>query len=439
VATLEFDEVSKVFDNGVHAVRQLSLTVADGEFVVLVGPSGCGKTTALRMLAGLERITAGEIRIGGVRVNEVQPRDRDVAMVFQNYALYPHLSVYDNIGFGLRMRHTPKPERRARIERAAAILGLTDQLNRKPSQLSGGQRQRVAMGRAIVREPQAFLMDEPLSNLDARLRVQMRTEIARIQHDLGVTTVYVTHDQVEAMTMADRVAVLRGGELQQLDTPQRVYAEPANLFVASFIGSPAMNLVEAQLRHADGGLECHIGEYTLHLPPSFLAERPALANAIGKTVAAGIRPEAITVAQQDATGLRGRVVVSEELGSEVLAHIEIEATPVVREEILEGIADEPLTGTAAATAGHRVSRTTVVARLPADAAVERDTTLPLTIDPNKIHFFDLNDGRALRAGVTRDSSLGSEPVAENPLPNSSLPPGVGDHEADPVTRSPAGP
>ena len=282
MATLEFDEVSKVFDNGVHAVRDLSLTVADGEFVVLVGPSGCGKTTALRMLAGLERITAGEIRIGGVRVNDVQPRDRDVAMVFQNYALYPHMSVYDNIGFGLRVRHIPKPERRARIERAAAILGLTEQLNRKPSQLSGGQRQRVAMGRAIVREPRAFLMDEPLSNLDARLRVQMRTEIARIQHELGVTTVYVTHDQVEAMTMADRVAVLRGGVLQQLDTPQRVYAEPANLFVATFIGSPAMNVVEAQLRQGDGGLECRIGDLR---PPAARRhpDRAARARPRGRT------------------------------------------------------------------------------------------------------------------------------------------------------------
>jgi multiple sugar transport system ATP-binding protein len=347
MATLEFEEVSKVFDNGVHAVRDLNLTVVDGEFVVLVGPSGCGKTTALRMLAGLERITAGEIRIGGVRVNDVQSRDRDVAMVFQNYALYPHMSVYDNIGFGLRVRHIPKPQRRARIERAAAILGLSGHLDRKPAQLSGGQRQRVAMGRAIVREPQAFLMDEPLSNLDARLRVQMRTEIARIQHELGVTTVYVTHDQVEAMTMADRVAVLRGGVLQQFDTPQRVYAEPANLFVATFIGSPAMNVVEARLERGDGGIQCRIGAQALPLPVGILTERPALANAIGRTVAAGIRPEAIAVATGGDSLLHGSVVVSEELGSEVIAHIEIEATPVIREEILEEFADEPPTGTAA--------------------------------------------------------------------------------------------
>ena len=229
MASLEFDEVRKTYDGDVWAVRDLTLTVNHGEFVVLVGPSGCGKTTALRMLAGLEQITSGEIRIGGVRINDVSPRDRDIAMVFQNYALYPHMSVYDNIGYGLKVRRMPRAERRVRIEQAASMLGLTTELKRKPSQLSGGQRQRVAMGRAIVRRPEAFLMDEPLSNLDARLRVQMRTEIARIQRELGVTTVYVTHDQVEAMTMADRVAVLRGGELQQFDTPQQVYANPANL------------------------------------------------------------------------------------------------------------------------------------------------------------------------------------------------------------------
>ena len=248
MASLEFDEVSKKFGSDVWAVRDLTLAVNDGEFVVLVGPSGCGKTTALRMLAGLEKISSGEIRIAGVRVNEVQPRDRDIAMVFQNYALYPHLSVYDNIGYGLRVRRLPKAERSARVEEAAAMLGLTDELKRKPSQLSGGQRQRVAMGRAIVRRPEAFLMDEPLSNLDARLRVQMRTEIARIQRELCVTTIYVTHDQVEAMTMADRVAVLRQGQLQQFDTPQQIYTNPVNLFVGVFIGSPALNVVEGRLR-----------------------------------------------------------------------------------------------------------------------------------------------------------------------------------------------
>ena len=355
MASLEFDDVSKIFGTSVWAVRDLTLTVRDGEFVVLVGPSGCGKTTALRMLAGLEQITAGEIRIGGVRVNDVPPRDRDIAMVFQNYALYPHMNVYDNIGYGLKVRRVPKAERRARIEHAAAILGLTEQLKRKPSQLSGGQRQRVAMGRAIVRQPQAFLMDEPLSNLDARLRVQMRTEIARLQRELGVTTVYVTHDQVEAMTMADRVAVLRGGVLQQLDTPQRVYADPANLFVATFIGSPAMNVVEGELSRGDGGIECRIGSYPVPIPDRVLADQPALARAIGRTLAVGIRPEAISVSPSDQDGLRGTVVVSEELGSEIISHIEVEATPARGEGVLEGLTDDAA-GTASGTGGRTRAR-----------------------------------------------------------------------------------
>ena len=272
MASLEFDEVSKTYGSDVWAVRELTLAVNNGEFVVLVGPSGCGKTTALRMLAGLEPISAGEIRIGGVRVNDTPSRDRDIAMVFQNYALYPHLSVYDNIGYGLKVRRVPKAERRARVEEAAGMLGLTDELKRRPSQLSGGQRQRVAMGRAIVRRPEAFLMDEPLSNLDARLRVQMRTEIARIQRELGVTTIYVTHDQVEAMTMADRVAVLRRGELQQFETPQRVYSNPANLFVGVFIGSPAMNVVEGRLSQGESGIECHVGDYHIAIPDQIIAD-----------------------------------------------------------------------------------------------------------------------------------------------------------------------
>jgi ABC-type sugar transport system ATPase subunit len=396
LAKIEFDHVSKVFDKDVWAVLDLELSIVDGEFVVLVGPSGCGKTTALRMLAGLEHISEGEIRIGGRRVNEVPPRDRDIAMVFQNYALYPHLDVSENIGFGLRVRHVPKPERQVRIERAAGILGLRDHLKRKPSQLSGGQRQRVAMGRAIVREPKAFLMDEPLSNLDARLRVQMRTEIARIQRDLGVTTIYVTHDQVEAMTMADRVAVLRRGVLQQLDTPQRVYAEPANLFVATFIGSPAMNVVEGRLERHDGTTECRIGSYVLQLPQEVLARRPALARATGRPVAVGIRPEALVTAAGDEDGLRSTVVVSEALGAEVLAHVEIDATPVVREEILEGLADTTADAHGV-IAENEVGKTTIVARLPAEAVVHRGDVLTLAVDPHKVHFFDLDEGRALRS------------------------------------------
>ncbi len=388
MAVLEFDRVSKSYDGKAFAVRELDLTIGDGEFVVLVGPSGCGKTTALRMLAGLEQITEGEIRIGGVRVNDEPPRERDIAMVFQNYALYPHMDVADNIGFGLRVRRVPREERRERIEHAAGILGILDELGRKPSQLSGGQRQRVAMGRAIVRQPKAFLMDEPLSNLDARLRVQMRTEIARIQRELGVTTVYVTHDQVEAMTMADRVAVMRRGILQQVDTSQRVYAEPANLFVATFIGSPAMNVVEGRLERRDGGVECRIGAFALPLPQSIL---PALAPAIDRTVAVGIRPEAIAAAEGDATGIPGTVVVAEALGSEVLAHVEIAATPVLRDEVREGLSDQ-----LAAVADREDGVTTVVARLPGDTGIRRGDVVALSVQAEKLHFFDLDDGRALR-------------------------------------------
>jgi len=402
VASLEFVGVSKTYGKSVDAVRDLSLTVDDGEFVVLVGPSGCGKTTALRMLAGLEEITAGEIRIGGTRVNDVPPRDRDIAMVFQNYALYPHMTVYDNIAYGLRVRHVPKTERRARVEHAATLLGLTGELQRKPSQLSGGQRQRVAMGRAIVRRPEAFLMDEPLSNLDARLRVQMRTEIARLQRELGVTTVYVTHDQVEAMTMADRVAVLRGGVLQQFDTPQRVYANPVNLFVAIFIGSPAMNVVEGELSRGDAGVVCRIGSHSIALPDRLLAAEPALARAIGRTVAVGIRPEAISVATgDDKDALHGTVVVSEELGSEVVAHIEIEATPVSDEAIVEGLTDDVAAGMAPRASSGGAGKTVIVARLDAESHVPRGTSLSLRFDTKKLHFFDRDDGSTLRAAPSQ--------------------------------------
>ncbi len=394
MASLEFDDVTKTFGDGVYAVRGLTLTVDHGEFVVLVGPSGCGKTTALRMLAGLEQITSGEIRIGGERVNEVSPRDRDIAMVFQNYALYPHLSVYDNIGYGLRVRRVPKEERRARIEEAVEMLGLTDELKRKPSQLSGGQRQRVAMGRAIVRRPQAFLMDEPLSNLDARLRVQMRTEIARIQRELGVTTVYVTHDQVEAMTMADRVAVLRGGELQQFDTPQRVYANPANLFVAVFIGSPAMNLFEGELSRSGDGIECRIGSYRIPMPGGILTAEPALSRSVGQRVAVGIRPETISIVPDEEAGLHGTVVVTEELGSEVISHIEIEANPISDKTVVEEVIQDVSVATSP-PAGQR-GTATIVARLPPETAVTRGMPVTLKAEANKLHFFDLETGETLR-------------------------------------------
>jgi multiple sugar transport system ATP-binding protein len=397
MASLEFDEVSKTYGSDVWAVRELTLAVNNGEFVVLVGPSGCGKTTALRLLAGLEPISAGEIRIGGVRVNDTPSRDRDIAMVFQNYALYPHLSVYDNIGYGLKVRHVPKAERRARVEEAAGMLGLTDELKRRPSQLSGGQRQRVAMGRAIVRRPEAFLMDEPLSNLDARLRVQMRTEIARIQRELGVTTIYVTHDQVEAMTMADRVAVLRRGELQQFETPQRVYSNPTNLFVGVFIGSPAMNVVEGRLRQGESGIECHVGDYRIAIPDQIIAAEPALVQSVGRTVAVGIRPEAISVVPGGQDGLRGAVVVSEELGSEVISHVEVSATSVRDEAIVEGLPEGTPAGAAPAAGGDRKGKAVIVARLPPEAGFRRGTSVSLVFDPKKLHFFDLGDGRTLRA------------------------------------------
>jgi multiple sugar transport system ATP-binding protein len=396
LAAIEFEGVGKAYDAGTWAVRDLSLTIDDGEFVVLVGPSGCGKTTALRMLAGLEQITEGSICIGHERVNDLDPRDRDIAMVFQNYALYPHMDVAGNIGFGLRMRHVPKGERRRRVEHAAHILGLTDHLKRKPGQLSGGQRQRVAMGRAIVREPRAFLMDEPLSNLDARLRVQMRSEIARIQHELGVTTVYVTHDQVEAMTMADRVAVLRRGSLQQLDAPQRLYERPANLFVASFIGTPAMNLVEGSLDRSGDGLELRVGPHPIGISSETLRARPAVAAHAGGRVIVGIRPEVLRIgAAGDPSTLSGIVTVVEALGAELLVHLEIPATPVTRDEVLEGLADVEEADVVAGLGRAESGKATIVARLPPDVQVRVGQQLALVVDATKLHYFDLDDGMAI--------------------------------------------
>src|SRR2546421_9088972 len=291
MAQVGFDRVSKIYPDGTRAVNDMNLEIQDGEFMVLVGPSGCGKTTALRMVAGLEEISEGVLRIGERVVNHVPSRDRDIAMVFQSYALYPHLSVYENIAFGLRLKKMSKEEIDKRVQQAAKLLGLEDYLKRKPRALSGGQRQRVAMGRAIVREPQAFLMDEPLSNLDAKLRVQMRAEIARLQSDLGVTTVYVTHDQVEAMTMGDRVAVMRKGELQQVDEPQTLYDRPVNLFVGGFIGSPSMNMLDATVESSNGGLAAKVGNQTIALGSETLSQRPALKDFEGKRVILGIRPE----------------------------------------------------------------------------------------------------------------------------------------------------
>src|SRR3954468_21537052 len=293
MAEIYFEQVTKVYPDGTEAVSAVDMEIDDGALMVLVGPSGCGKTTLLRMIAGLEEITKGEIRIGDRVINDVEPKNRDLAMVFQNYALYPHMTCYDNMAFGLKLRRMPKKEIDRRVRQTAQTLGLTEQLKKKPRSLSGGQRQRVAMGRAIVREPEAFLMDEPLSNLDAKLRVQMRTEISRIQRDLGVTMIYVTHDQTEAMTMGDRVAVMNRGVLQQVAAPQDMYDNPANLFVAGFIGSPAMNMVNAEIVRGDGGAQVVFGGMSLAVPDGVMDARPKLADYVGKRVVVGIRPEDI--------------------------------------------------------------------------------------------------------------------------------------------------
>ena len=398
MADVQLVHLSKVYDNGVVAVNDLNLEIGEGEFVVLVGPSGCGKTTALRMVAGLEEISDGEIRIGGRVVNDLPPRERDIAMVFQNYALYPHKTVYENLAFGLRMRKVPKDEQKRRVQEIARVLGLADMLKRRPAQLSGGQRQRVAMGRAIVREPKAFLMDEPLSNLDAKLRVQMRAEIARIQQALRVTTVYVTHDQVEAMTMGNRVAVMRDGLLQQVDTPQRLYDAPVNLFVASFVGSPAMNLVEASLELDDGKLVCRIGDTVLELPSDLTAERPSLANYAGRRVAVGIRPEDVReAAGWDGARLRGRILLVESLGSEQLVHIEITAAPLERSDLVDTAAQLPGPSLGVDDSERSVA---LLGRFDRHLLLASGEAVEVAIDPRLLHFFDLETGAAIsRVGV----------------------------------------
>jgi multiple sugar transport system ATP-binding protein len=400
MAEVIFDKVEKIYDNDVHAVHDLSLEIPDGEFVVLVGPSGCGKTTALRMVAGLEEISDGTVAIGGRVVNDLTPKERDIAMVFQNYALYPHLTVADNIGFGLRLRKMPKSEVNERVSWAAKLLGLTPYLQRRPKELSGGQRQRVAMGRAIVRRPQVFLMDEPLSNLDAKLRVQMRAEIAKIQHEVGVTTIYVTHDQVEAMTMGDRVAVMRKGELQQMADPQKLYDSPKNLFVASFIGSPAMNIVEADVVRGNQGLAVRIGDQELPVPEEVTRRRPALSGYAGRKLALGIRPEHLedaSLARNGGARLRGRVLITEALGSEILAHVEMKGAPVVTEDVVEGaVVDEQEQEIAAdlLDSGDR-NRTTFVGRLDTASSVKPDMEIELVVDTQKLQFFDLETGHAI--------------------------------------------
>jgi multiple sugar transport system ATP-binding protein len=363
--------VTKVFPGGATAVDRVDLEIADGELLVLVGPSGSGKTTVLRLTAGLEEVTDGEIRIGGRVVNDVHPMDRDIAMVFQSYALYPHMTVAENIGFGLKLRGLKKREVAERVERTAGTLGLSELLKRKPAQLSGGQRQRVAMGRAIVRDPAAFLMDEPLSNLDAKLRVQMRAEIQRLQHELGTTTMYVTHDQVEAMTMGDRVAVMRDGRLVQVDTPQVLYDRPADLFVAGFIGSPAMNFVRASIEASNGSLFASFGSNTLELP-----ER-ALPGALDRKrdVIIGLRPEHLELSLNGSDGkavLRAPVTLAEPVGAQVIVHLDLETLAVAGQD------------------------GDFCACLDARRTCSRGETLTLAVDPATLHFFDPETETALR-------------------------------------------
>ena len=400
MAEIVLDHVSKVYGTeGPSAVSDLSLDIQDGEFIVLVGPSGCGKTTALRMVAGLESITDGTISIDDRVVNTVPPKERDIAMVFQNYALYPHMTVYDNMAFGLKLRKLSKEEIDRRVRNAAEILGLDDFLDRKPKALSGGQRQRVAMGRAIVREPKAFLMDEPLSNLDAKLRVQMRSEIARIQHDLNVTTLYVTHDQVEAMTMGDRVAVIRKGVLQQVDAPQYLYDHPSNLFVAGFIGSPSMNMVEADLSRSNGALAVEFGDFTLEVPASVLSARPALKGYEGKPVVVGIRPEDMEDASLVADAPAGRrvrsqVILREALGADVLVHFGVNARPAMTEDTKELAKDVGTDVLEAVERGAERGEWIFLARLNPRTSAEKGKP----IDSERMHFFDPESGAGIYGG-----------------------------------------
>jgi multiple sugar transport system ATP-binding protein len=404
VAEVVLAGVGKVYPDGTRAVGDLNLNIADGEFLVLVGPSGCGKTTALRMVAGLEEISEGRVSVGGRVVNRVPARDRDVAMVFQSYALYPHLSVRQNIGFGLTLRKLKKDVIRKRVDAAAKTLGLEDHLERRPRNLSGGQRQRVAMGRAIVREPQAFLMDEPLSNLDAKLRVQMRSEIARIQRDLGVTTIYVTHDQTEAMTLGDRVAVMKKGELQQVAAPQELYDRPANLFVAGFIGSPAMNLLQGDLSGTEDDLRLSIGGQELRVGAGVLEKRPALRDYIGRSVVVGIRPEDMEDAKlseaAEGTRLTSTAELVEAMGSDVLVHFGVEAATVVTEDTRELARDAGTDVLGTLETPHTI----VVARFSPRTQVKVGDSIDVHVDTTRLHFFDLETSQSIWASEPAESA-----------------------------------
>jgi multiple sugar transport system ATP-binding protein len=392
MAEIAYESVTKVYDDGTHAVDDLDLTIEDGELMVVVGPSGCGKTTALRMLAGLEEISDGEIRIGDRVVNELTPKERDIAMVFQNYALYPHMSVEQNLAFGLKLRKLPKAEVKERVGRAADTLEIRDLLDKKPRALSGGQRQRVAMGRAIVREPEAFLMDEPLSNLDAKLRVQLRAELRQLQRRVAVTTLYVTHDQVEAMTLGDRVAVMRDGRLQQVDTPQTLYDNPVNQFVAGFIGSPSINLVEAELERDGAGLWVRFGEHRLPVDAQLAQRHSGLERYIDKQILLGIRPEnfedaALEPDTPPEKRLKSTCDLTEPLGSEVLVHFSVSAATILTEAAqAEGIERDVTT---------EEGKSRLVARVSPRTRIAEGQSIELAVDTSRLYFFDPETAAAI--------------------------------------------
>ncbi len=393
MADVVLEDVNKEYDNGFRAVTDLNLEINEAEFLVMVGPSGCGKSTTLRMIAGLEDISSGTLKIGERVVNELPPKDRDIAMVFQNYALYPHMSVFDNIAFSLKLARRPRAEIKERVGEVARILELESQLDKRPAHLSGGQRQRVAMGRAIVRRPRVFLLDEPLSNLDAKLRVQMRAEITALQREVGITTFYVTHDQVEAMTMADRVAVISAGVLQQVDTPMTLFNEPDNIFVAAFIGSPSMNIMEGVLTRNGQGLQMALGDQSLAVPDVVLNRRPALEGYLNRKVAVGLRPkdleDASVVSDHPADQrLQASVLHTEALGFEIIAYFDVDAKPVISKEALE-LSDEEISAA-------ETSSTRVHARFNPTTTVRAGDAIDVAVTVENAHFFDLESGLAIR-------------------------------------------
>ena len=425
MARIELDHVTKVYPGAVPAVNDLSLDIGDGDFMVLVGPSGSGKSTALRMVAGLEEVTSGEIRIGDRVVNDLPPRDRDIAMVFQNYALYPNMTVEENLAFGLRLHKTSKDEQRRRVAEAARILSLEPFLKRKPAALSGGQRQRVAMGRAIVRDPQAFLMDEPLSSLDAKLRVSTRAELAALHDRLGATTIYVTHDQIEAMTLGDRVAVLKDGELQQADTPQRLFDAPVNLFVATFIGSPAMNLTEGRLIRDDGGLAVLFSGHKVSVPDQAIAEHPGLERFRDRQVIVGVRPSSLEDAAFAPRGwpqIKAKAGVTEMLGSEVDVIFPIKSPPVQHEVMVaqfdKAAKDSPPTDGEPGQPGALVGagENLWTARVNPKTSARPGRAIDLAVDTSALYWFDPDSGQAIAR-----QSAGDRPAGlQDPAPSAAV-------------------